>query len=33
MKDYVKYGDEGEKNFGCVADELTPYAVLLFSTA
>jgi len=26
MKDSIKYGDEGGKNFGCVADELTPQA-------
>nr|WP_241389966.1 hypothetical protein [Serratia grimesii] len=26
MKDSIKYGDEGGKDFGCVADELTPQA-------
>jgi hypothetical protein len=26
MKDSVKYGDEGGKDFGCAADELTPQA-------
>jgi len=26
MKDCIKYGYEGGKDFGCVADELTPQA-------
>ncbi|AHM76739.1 Ig-like domain-containing protein [Yersinia hibernica] len=26
MKDSIKYGDEGGKDFGCAADELTPQA-------
>ncbi|MDL4915876.1 MAG: hypothetical protein QRY16_19520, partial [Enterobacterales bacterium endosymbiont of Blomia tropicalis] len=26
MKDSIKYGDEGGKDFGCAADGLTPQA-------
>jgi hypothetical protein len=26
MKDSIKYDDEGGKDFGCAADELTPQA-------
>ncbi|CRY55807.1 Uncharacterised protein [Yersinia intermedia] len=26
MKDSIKYGDEGGKDFGCAAGELTPQA-------
>ncbi|WP_025121486.1 MULTISPECIES: hypothetical protein [unclassified Serratia (in: enterobacteria)] len=32
MKDSIKYGDEGGKDFGCAADELTPQACYRSST-